>query len=71
MTDLPNIDAHILQALSPRHGLTPSEVMNRCPKGITYNAIRKRLIELANQEVIEARIVGEPDHPVREYRAWK
>jgi DNA-binding HxlR family transcriptional regulator len=71
MTDLPNIDAHILQALSPRHGLTPLEVMLRCPKGITYQMIRKRLAELASEEMIRSDVVGEPEHPVREYRAWK
>lgn len=72
MTDLPNIDKHILMALDAKYGRTPLEVMSRCPRGISYNAIRKRLAELALDEVIDSKeIVDAPGHAVREYRAWK
>ncbi len=64
------LEVDISRALSPREWMTSLEIMNRCP-GWTYKLIHDRLKLMADTEYIASRIGGEPDRPVREYRAWR
>lgn len=64
------MDVAIYMALSSRMGRTALEVWDRCP-GYSYQAVRKRLIEMANIQDIKTVAAGEPGRPVREYLAWR
>jgi hypothetical protein len=69
-TTFDDITDDIHEALSPHRWMTPTEVMSRCP-GRSHRVVRDELRKMAGTEDIEGRIGGGPDHPVREYRAWR